>query len=166
MSDLRERFNASPELHEPSPEAVELEADRKREAETPTARQVFLNAHPEFSALQREEVSGANKVAVLEKVKAFRLDNLKKELEKQDNDLTEQEKAFAAEVLALRISRRGSVRELLDEVHRDSAEDFARAVVDAKELRRLKAKHDSLRGRYKTMGDFKVTAESFVVRGQ
>ncbi len=162
-SDLRARFNNSPEL-EPTAEQQELERDRQRAKQEPTEREKFLAKHPEFSSLQREEVSGANKAGVLEKVRSFRLENLKQELAKPEYDLSEEEQKFAAEVLSLRISRHGSVRELVDSIHVHSAEDAARATADAKEIRRMRARHDALKGRYRTMPDFHVTPESFVVK--
>jgi hypothetical protein len=164
MSDLKERFNNSPELHSPTPEAEELERDRKRAAETPTARETFLAAHPEFSDLQRSEVTGSNKMAILGKVRDFRVEHLKAGFGSQKHDLTEEEQKFMAEVLALRISRVGSVRALLDDVHIDAGQDFARAVVDARDLRAMKAKHQALKNRYPSAPDLDLTPETFVVR--
>lgn len=164
MSDLRERFNNSPELHAPSPEAVELERDRQRAKEEPTEREKFLAKHPEFSDLQRSEVTSSNKMALLEKVKAFSMESLKAELSSRENDLTESERAFAAEVLGLRVSRVGSVRQLLDDLHIDSAEDFNRAVVDARDIRRARERHEGLKSRYPSMPDFAISPESHVIR--
>ncbi len=164
MSDLRERFNASPELHEPSPEAVELEADCKRAKEEPTEREKFLAKNPQFSDLQRSEVTGANKTALLNRLRDFRLQNLKAELAKQENDLDDSEKAFVTEVLALRIGRAGSVRKLIDDLHLDAAGDLNQALYDAAEVRRARARHEKLKGRYRSMPGFSVTPESYLTK--
>jgi hypothetical protein len=165
MSDaLRERYPASKELHEPNPEQVELEADRKRAAETPSAREKFFESRPELEALTREPVTSTNKAQVFDAVKSARLENLKAAFASQKHDLTDEEQKFSADVLGLRISRVGSVRQLIDDVHIDAGQDFARAVVDSRDLRAMKARHEKLKSRYRTAPDLDLTPETFVVR--
>ena len=165
MSDaMRERYPASQELYEPTAEAQELLEDRKRQAEAPSAREKFFESRPELEALTREPVTSSNKAQVFDAVKSARLENLKAEFANRENDLTESERSFAGEVLTLRLSRCGSVKGLLDDLHIDCGNDFNRAVIEAKEIRGLRVKHDSLKARYQTMADFTISPESYVVR--
>ena len=159
MSDLTERFPNSPELYAPAPArapAPKVEGEAEK----------FLEKHPEFENLQKQEVTSANRVQVLEAVKKTRLENLKTELASKANDLSAEEKIFTADCLALRLDSAGSVRELLDNVHIDAAEDYNRALVDVKDIRRARAHHEALKDRYPSMPAFEVSPESYVFRGR
>jgi len=159
MSDLTERFPNSPELYAPAP-------DRAPAPKVEGEAEKFLEKHPEFENLQKQEVTSANRVQVLEAVKKTRLENLKACLSSRTHDLSEEEQKFVADVLALRIGSAGSMREALDNVHIDAAEDYNRALVDVKDIRRARAHHEALKDRYPSMPAFAVSPESYVFRGR
>lgn len=116
--------------------------------------------------LQKQEVTSANRGQIMEQLKEIRLGNLKTELSSRPHDLNKEEQTFVSDCLRLRIESAGSMREQLDKVHTDIDSDFDRALVDTKEVRRLRAHHDSLLARYPTMAPFSVSAESYIFRNR
>lgn len=164
MSDLKSRYNKSPELFQASEEQeVEREARRKA-AEAPSARERFYEGRPELEAMTREPVLSGNKVTLLEKAKVFRLENLRSRFAEEKHDLTAEEQQFALDVLALRISQTGSVRELLDHLHEEADRDFEQALHDVQEARAMRERYEALKARYPRMSESQFTPEKYVFR--
>ena len=164
MSDLKSRYNRSPELHEPGPEQQAEREARRKAAEAPSARERFYEGRPELEALTREPVLSGNRVTLMEKAKAFRIDNLKARFAEEKHDLTAEEQQFALDVLALRISQTGSVRELLDHLHEEADRDFDQALSDVKEARAMRGRYAALKARYPRMAESQFTPERYLFR--